>query len=198
MAPPASLTPPLTRPQLEALAEPVLSAFAEALGFHQQNPTVGELLTLQDSGAWFPFVRARSAQLLVEARLLAKAREVAGVEDADTELLLQWRDAVLTFAGSTRPNGVLCCVLRCVCREKKEEPHFLEKNPLSLWVTPSAMSQTVLLGVGTEAIRVAGAKSAAASKRPHGNRLGALPALSCTVTQRRCLCGCSALRWWIR
>lgn len=78
---------------------PRLFAFSKA-------PLVGELLALQDSGAWFPFVRAWSVQLLVEARLLAKAREVAGVEDdadANAELLLQWRDAVLKFADVTRP-----------------------------------------------------------------------------------------------
>jgi hypothetical protein len=106
MAPPVSLAPLFTRQQLGALAPPALLAVAEALGTPQQNPTVNDLLAQQDSGEWFPFIRAWNLKLLADARVLAKARELAGVvddADADADLLLQWRDAVLKFADVTRP-----------------------------------------------------------------------------------------------
>ena len=61
-----------------------------------------DLLAQQETGDWFPFVRAWSAELLAEERLLAKAREVAGLEE-DVEVLMQWKDAVLKFADVVRP-----------------------------------------------------------------------------------------------
>ena len=100
LPPPQAL--PVTRELLETLAQPALNALGEVFGLPQSSPSVKDLLAAQNT-EWFPFVRAWTPDLLAEQRVLLRAREVAGVLDGNTTLLLAWKDAVLKFASVARP-----------------------------------------------------------------------------------------------
>ncbi len=79
-----------------------LNAAAEMVGLREVSATVNAVEAQQLAGDWVPFVRAWSAQLLADDRLLAVACALAGV-DTQVEAALQWRDTVLGFAAQLRP-----------------------------------------------------------------------------------------------
>ena len=50
------LQPPLTREQLQSIAQPDLDVIGERLGVVEAHPTVDAILAAQSTPDWFPFV----------------------------------------------------------------------------------------------------------------------------------------------
>lgn len=104
------LQPPLTREQLQSLAQPGLSVIGERVGVAEVHPTVDAMLDAQARANWFPFVRAWNAGLLESnERLVIQARQVAAYNGADVVVLLQWRDTVMELAVLMRSAVIATC-----------------------------------------------------------------------------------------
>ncbi len=98
------LFPPFARQPLERLEQAALDAVAEMVGLHTVPATVDAVVEQQARADFFPFVRAWCAPLLEsDARLLATACALAGVQHNQVDAALQWRDAVTSFAALVRP-----------------------------------------------------------------------------------------------